>query len=346
MSGQPLAVTGGGMVTAVGLTAPSACAAIRCALNNFRETRFMDSAGEWIIGSEVPLEEPWRGPPKLARMLCRVIREAFDADRTLRPEQTPIIVCIAERERPGRFKDLKERLAVEVRRELALHPDSMIVSQGKVGVVVALREARSLLYAKRHPAVIVAGVDSYLSGPTLAAYESRRRLLTAAHSDGFIPGEGAAAVIVKRPVATDEPQLIVAGIGFGVEKAPVESGEPLRADGMVEAIRNALADARTDMAALDYRITDISGEQYAFKEAALALTRLLRVRKEELDLWHPADCIGETGAAAGPSVLNVAWAAATKGYARGDNILCHFGNDDGKRAAAVLTYRPVGRAHA
>lgn len=344
MSSAPLAIVGSGMVTAVGLTAASACAAIRCGINNFQETRFIDSAGEWIIGSEVPLEQPWRGPAKLARMLCAAVRESHEADASLEPGKTPVIVCVAERERPGRDRELKRRLMEEVSRELALPPDSITISQGKVAGVVALREARTMLYAKGHRAVIIAGVDSYLDGPTLAGYERKRRLLTADNSNGFIPGEGAAAIVVKRPVASDEPQLIVAGIGFGIEKATIDGEDPLRADGMVEAIRNALSDARTSMAALDYRITDVSGEQYSFKEAALAMTRLMRVRKEEFDIWHPADCIGEVGAAAGPAVFNVAWAASKKGYSKGRNILCHFGNDDGKRAAAVLTYQPVRHA--
>jgi len=341
VSPHPLTIVGSGMVTGIGLSAPATCAAIRCGINSFKETRFVDASGEWIIGSEVPLDEPWRGPAKLARMLCAVIRESAQTDASIQLERTPVIICISERERPGRFDDLKQRLVDEIGKDLALHPDSSIVSQGRVGGIVALREARALVYSKGHPAVIIAGVDSYLHAPALAAFEAKRRLLTAANSDGFIPGEGASAVIVKRVKPSNEPQLVVVGIGFGVERATIDSEEPIRADGLVEAVRNALADAGTDMAAIDFRIADVSGEQYAFKEAALAMTRLMKVRKEEFDIWHPADCIGEIGAAAGPAILNVAWAACTKGYSKGRNILCHFGNDDGKRAAAVLTWQAI-----
>ena len=90
------------------------------------------------------------------------------------------------------------------------------------------------------------------------------------------------------------------------------------------------------MGDLDYRITDISGEQYQFKEAALAEARLLRQHKEEFDIWHPADCIGEIGAASLPCMLGVALYAAHKGYAPGPRLLAHLGNDDGKRVALVL----------
>jgi 3-oxoacyl-[acyl-carrier-protein] synthase-1 len=273
VTGEPLMIVGSGMLTAVGLTAPSACAAIRCGLNNFRETRFIDAAGEPIVGSEVPLEEPWQGPTRLARMLCAVIRQSFEADPALEPEHTPVIICIAERGRPGRYRELKQRLADEVRKHMPFHVDSTIVSQGRVSAVVALREARALVYEKRHRAVIVAGVDSYLCAPTLAAYDGDRRLLTASNSDGFIPGEGASAIIVRRPVASADPRLCVVGIGFGLEQATIESERPLRADGLVDAIRNALVEARTAIEVLDFRITDLSGEQYLRRVAPRRLHR-------------------------------------------------------------------------
>ena len=96
---------------------------------------------------------------------------------------------------------------------------------------------------------------------------------------------------------------------------------------------------------LDFRITDNSGEQYYFKESALALSRNLRQRKTAFDIWHPADCIGEVGAAIGPCVLGIALAAARKGYAPGPGVLCHFANDDGERAALMLRYGRPGGSH-
>ena len=91
------------------------------------------------------------------------------------------------------------------------------------------------------------------------------------------------------------------------------------------------------MGDLDYRITDANGEQYIFKEGDLAVTRTLREHKGEFDIWHPVDSIGEVGAATVPCILGIAEAAARKGYSRGDNVLCHFGNDNGDRAAIILT---------
>jgi 3-oxoacyl-[acyl-carrier-protein] synthase-1 len=87
---------------------------------------------------------------------------------------------------------------------------------------------------------------------------------------------------------------------------------------------------------VDYRLTDANGEQYWFKEAALGMTRAMRVRKENFYLCHTADCIGETGAAVAPATLAHALAAAKKNYAHGSGAICHFGSDAGERVALVI----------
>ena len=85
----------------------------------------------------------------------------------------------------------------------------------------------------------------------------------------------------------------------------------------------------------DHRIADLNGEQYRFKEATLAVTRLLRDRKVMFSIWHPADSIGEIGAAALPVMLAVLLYGASKRYLPGQTFLGHLGNDDDKRAAFV-----------
>jgi 3-oxoacyl-[acyl-carrier-protein] synthase-1 len=107
---------------------------------------------------------------------------------------------------------------------------------------------------------------------------------------------------------------------------------------LAEAISSALVDGGSSMAEVDFRIADIAGEQYYFKEASLALSRTLRTRKESFDLWHPAECVGETGAAIGPLMLAVVDAACRKAYAPGPTVLCHAANDAGERMAVLARF--------
>jgi 3-oxoacyl-[acyl-carrier-protein] synthase-1 len=249
------------------------------------------------------------------------------------------LLCLAELERPGRIERQDEDFLDELQRDLGVrfHSElSMTIAQGRVGCFTALYHARKLLTERRVTRVLVAATDSLLVGPTLAQYDSVGRLLTPANSNGFIPGEGATAILVG--AAEGGPELLVRGIGFAQEKATVHSEEPLRADGLTHAMKAALSDARSSADELDFRITDTSGEQYYFKEAALAMTRILPGAKADFDFWHPADCIGDTGAAAGASMFALALASCTRGFAPGPNILLHASNDSGMRASAILRF--------
>jgi 3-oxoacyl-[acyl-carrier-protein] synthase-1 len=165
------------------------------------------------------------------------------------------------------------------------------------------------------------------------------RLLTAENSNGFMAGEGAGALLVRAPGSG--PDLLCTGVGLGSEQAHIDSEVPLRADGLTKAITTALAQAGLQMGDMDLRITDLSGEQYYFKEAALALARTLRTHKEEFPIWHPAECIGEQGATAGAAVVALADCAFRKAYAGGARVLAHMANDAGQRAALTLEYGAI-----
>lgn len=337
--GQPLAIDRTGLVTSVGLSAPAACAAIRAKLTNPSETRFIDSHGEWIMAHQVPLDAPWRGRTKLVKMAALAVDEVLAEVPRVAWAGLPLLLCVAEADRPGRLDGLDDRLFTELQAELdtRFHPASVVVAHGRVAVVVALLKARALVWEGGFEQVLIAATDSLLTWPTLSHYEREDRLLTPTNSNGFMPGEGAGALLVRRPAEGDE--LIVSGLGFGVEKAHLTSDEPLRAEGLSTAIKAALAEAGVAMHDMDFRITDLSGEQFYFKEAALALSRTLRQRKEEFDLWHPAECTGEPGAVAGVSILALADAACRKRYTKGPAIVAHMGNDAGQRAALTLHWR-------
>jgi 3-oxoacyl-[acyl-carrier-protein] synthase-1 len=339
MSTYPVAIVGSGLVTAVGLNAPSSCAAIRAKLTNPIQTRFLDSHGERLNAHSVPLETPWRGAAKLSKMAAMAIRECLELTPLRDVGRIPLLLCVAERERPGRTAGLDDELFELIQQELQVEfsDRSLIVPHGRAAVGTALLQARRMLAEGSTDHVLIAATDSLLNAETLKTYDDGGRLLTPENSNGFIPGEGAAAVLVA--AASTECRLQCSGIGMAVEPATVDSELPLRADGLSSAIRYALADAESELEDVDFRMADLSGEQYYFKEAALSLTRVLRARKETFDLWHPAECIGETGSTIGVALLVVAEAACRKGYAGGPRLLCHMGTDSGQRSALILQWR-------
>lgn len=277
----------------------------------------------------------------LLEMAAAVVLECLKQVTPTKSDQIPLLLCIAEKERPGRGDGLDEEALDWITSGIGkkFHPDSGVVARGRVSIATALRRASTLIHDQRVPYCIIAGTDGFLTASTLRAYEERHRLKTSVNSNGFIPGEGAAAVVVGPPGKPTVPRLECVGLGEAIEKATIESEEPLRADGLLEAIRAALQDSACTFDDVDYRITDLSGEQYGFKEASLAIGRGIRRVKREFEIWHPAEGVGEIGAAAGPCVLAVALAAARKKYAPGPGVLCHLAGDDGARVALVLRCR-------
>ncbi len=329
-----------GLVSSIGLTTPTTCAALRASVTNPTPSRFMGVDGEWIMAHQVALPSSAHGLDRLVQMAALAIIECLEPLPASGQRGVPLLLCVAERERPGRLEGLDDRLFTDLEKHLGInfHPThSAIVSMGRPSALMALIQARRLIHEQGVPHVLVAATDSMLVWPTLVAYGDRSRLLAQHNSNGFMPGEAAGALLVGRPShAPGELQCV--GMGLGLEPAPLSSGEPMRAEGLTAAIKQALQEAECEMHETDFRITDLSGEQYFFKEAALALARSMRKTKPEFDLWHPAEGIGEVGAAAGTAMIANAFMACRKGYAKGPRILLHAGNDAERRAAAILSW--------
>ncbi|WP_102794758.1 beta-ketoacyl synthase N-terminal-like domain-containing protein [Bowmanella denitrificans] len=337
MNNGPLAITTTGMVTGVGFDAQNSCAAIRATLDNFQETRFKDHAGNWLLGCQVPLKEGTCGSEKLVAMLTMAISECM-ASAKVSLSSTPLLICLPEIHRPGIPANQGNQIYFKTEQQLGcrFHTDSLVIKHGRAGGLIALEKARQLIYEHQHQQVIVAGVDSLLNARTLRHFEQQHQLLTSRNSDGFVPGEAAAALLVEKPV--NNSRLVCLGIGFGQETATFDSEEPLQANGLKDAVSMALNQAQLSMTEIDFRIADMSGGQYWFKESALLLSKLLRVHKEGFPLWLPADCTGEVGAATAPLAISYLVNAFENDFSNGPRVLQHCSNDDGYRAAAVFQF--------
>lgn len=337
MSGA-IGIVSVGMATAVGLDAPSACAAMRARLDGFQETRFVGPGDEWLIGAPVPLPRPWAGEKRIAHLAAAAICEAMDAVPEARG-RTTLILCLAEEGRPGRPAPDAARLLRRIGEIADLPPAerSRVVTHGRPSGHVALQQARRMLGAGEAPFVLIAGVDSYLTRLSVAHYLSKSRLLVPDNPNGFIPGEAAAAVLCA-PAARNGG-LTLHGVGLSREAAPIYNREdlPLRADGMTAAYRAALEETGIGLNRLGYRIADFIGEQYWFKQSALTMLRLVRGGKDFQDIWSPGESLGNVGAAVVPLMLGMAFTAARKGYAAGNPVLIEASNDAGACGAAVLS---------
>jgi 3-oxoacyl-[acyl-carrier-protein] synthase-1 len=331
-----------GMVCSVGLSASTGCAAMRAGINKFDELPYWDARGLPVIGAAVPgLSLDLQFGPRLVEMLTMALRDCLSGTAGTPLQKVPLFVGLAERGRPGGGAWLTDTIIRRVEANLGMkfHPDlSRVISTGHTAGFECLRIAREVLEKSAVPGCLVCAVDSYINASSLYWLDQHWRLKREGHTDGVIPGEAAAAIYVQREVPTKmEARVEVVGLGFALEKAAVLTDEPLLAHGLAEAGQQALKEAGLGFHELDFRISDVTGENYGFREHALMEGRLARVvRKEHQPLWHAADSIGDTGAAAGVVQLARAKAAWTKGYAPGARAACFTSAVPGDRAVALL----------
>jgi 3-oxoacyl-[acyl-carrier-protein] synthase-1 len=325
-----------GMVTAVGLDAPSSCAAMRARLDGFRETRFNGPRGGRLVGAPVPLPRNWIGEKRLAHMAAGAISEAFKDVPEAR-HRAALILCLAEPDRPEMVasnpENLSRRIVDMIGFKSSYRP--RIIRHGRPSGHVALVQAKRILSSGQAPFVMIAGVDSYLSTRTILRYVNDNRILAPHNPNGFIPGEAAAAIILTR---SSSAPLRLVGLGLAREPATIYNPEdrPLRGNGMTAAYRAALDETGIEMSRIGFRIADLIGESYWFKQSALANLRLVRGAHAFQDLWSPAESLGNVGAAVVPIMIGMAWIAVQKGYAAGNPILIEASNDDGACGAAIV----------
>jgi 3-oxoacyl-[acyl-carrier-protein] synthase-1 len=125
----------------------------------------------------------------------------------------------------------------------------------------------------------------------------------------------------------------------GHEFGHLYSAEAHRGDGLALAFR-ALFDSGPRGGPAPPKVgcvyAGLNGESYWAKEWAVAQIRCAERLAETLRVEHPADCIGDVGAALGPVMLGLAALELARGRVDGA-CLVWTGADRGQRVAALLS---------
>jgi 3-oxoacyl-[acyl-carrier-protein] synthase-1 len=213
---------------------------------------------------------------------------------------------------------------------------------GHTAVPSALRCASAMIQAGTVDQCIVLGVDSYIDFARLQLLDQAFRLKSQRGLDGFIPGEAAVALLVER----DDPRRPPARRVLG-RLAPPELADEAHAltgekastgTGLVAALRGAIRHLPRPVP-LAWMLCDLNGESYRAFEWGLVQARLARELGSPLIVQHPADCIGETGAAAGGLLVACALRAFARRCAAGDVAAIWNASDGGSRSA-MLAFPP------
>lgn len=333
-----LRIVASGICCALGYTAAATDCALRAGMDHFQESDFMASGGESLRVARLPDVEHW-GATRLALWVRHAVLDCLDGRVGFDTESVPLILLTLERERPHglEHEQFETALLAQKALEMQFHPQSRVIAGGRAGLGQALQQAAALMEAGHRRQVLLVGVDSYLNAASINYYLSAERLLTTDNSDGFLPGEGAAAILLEA-ASSDLPGVHVLGVGRGQEPGRPNGSVPSLAQGLSSAMVAALRQADLSPSDLDFRVSDQNGESFFAREAANALTRVAVPGGRAPATLTTADCVGEIGAATGPLML--AWLARLmpRPDGPGQRGLIHLANDHGERAAVVVAH--------
>lgn len=323
-----------GMITPVGLSLEASVAAMRAGIDGFADLSYRDDQGEPIVGAPVPVLDPdLRLRERLAELLALLLADLAEQC----PECTalPVLACLPSPSSPGidgklrsLVEDAEERAGLRLRRNGA-----RAFAAGRTAAFEALAHAR-LSLSRDLPQILLIAVDSLIGARRLLALDQAFRLKKAANSDGVIPGEAACAALVS--AEPGETAMPLHGVGFGSEPATILNEEPCLAVGLTAAVRDALEGAAAAMHDVGWTLSDTTGEAYFFEEIAIAHARNSTEPRGERPLWHAAEAIGDSGAAAGLVHLGMAAIAFARGYAPARLAIVQGSDDGTARAAAIV----------
>ena len=339
MSAAQIVITGRGLVTPVGLSTAASCAALRAGIARLQElpAGVVDAA----TNEEKPIcggLEPIAGLAKeaeterVAQLARYALTEALLSSRGNTSPQGAIGLYLG-------LDDQEDAAPVLAAcRELLPQANAHPFTDGRCAGLLALHAGLRALQQGQVAAAVVGGVDSLIRSAVLQRLLAEELLQCPANPRGIVPGEGAGFVVLETAEAAQTrgvvPQALLLAAALA-EEPTAGSDEVNQAQGLTTALRQAITEAG-GLQAPPLVICDLNGDRYRAMEWSFAAMRTIGPLPGESALWHPADCIGDTGAASG--LINLMWAseALIKGYARVEHALIWGASHNSKRAAAIL----------
>ncbi|MEZ4315733.1 MAG: hypothetical protein R3F14_47560, partial [Polyangiaceae bacterium] len=309
-----LHVAGIGMVTAIGDDTHSTIVGLAAGSRRIRRAQLCDLAGERISGAfAFPVRAEHEGFARASVLAWPALVECLDE---LGPARGPtaLIACtpLPWGGRAGReagtgspaydnWPVVLDALATEIETRGATVPEALriLIRRGHAGGFLALRAAAQMFERGEAAQVVIVGLDTHGEPATLEHLDRMGLLRSRRSPGGFLPGE-AAAVLCVRPSPVRDRGVCVRGVGI-----EVETQVPSSARAMAAAVAQAVDAWGGDSAAIGAVAIDLNGENQRQKEWCCAATQTIYRRHATPVLLHPADRLGDIGAASVPLLVGL-----------------------------------------
>ena len=351
MSAQHAWISGIGMMTPVGGCTAQTTASVRAGISLYQESSIYNKHFEPMTMALIPddilpeLKEEVASYPIFSSRQIRMLKLAqpalLEAIEALPEDQNmPIPLFLAGPEtipeRPRSITDMFPNLLI-TQTEANLDKNiSVLFPTGRAGGMQALQAALDYLDSGEQDFALIGGVDSYLDLYLLAILDRDNRVLASGIMDGFAPGEGAAFLLLcndrARMALANKPTVRINRPGMAEETGHRHSDITYTGDGLAKAMTIALQAG--DSTRVKTILSSMNGENMSAKEWGVAFARNSPSIDSDFRLEHPADCLGDTGAAIMPILAGIAAIGISKGYLPGPVLGCC--SSEGPQRGAVF----------
>jgi uncharacterized protein (TIGR02270 family) len=367
-----LVVTATGLVTSLGDTAPSSCAASRAGvlrIGDLDGTQVFDpDEGQMVpaTGHDVPhLTRGFTGLARLVRLANAALRDLLSRAGELgqlrlgllvavpsgfhrasleklqegaapqsKPAEGPSAAELRRQQLQDRFFPALERLGMPVHEPVV----QRLYFEDATGFIRALQDAQELLGNGKLDACLVGGVDSYVDARTIEALSALSILRTPTKAQGLVPGEASAFLLLDSAAASERrkvaPLARLSSLAFG--RDPVSRLDEVKDPGVTlcKVIETTL---RTCDPKPIRAIGSLNGDERRAWDWGHALVRLRqRCRLDLNSEWYPALSFGEVGSATGPLAVGWGIGRSSLGRSEPERSLVWLMDDAGGRASLVL----------
>ncbi len=218
-----------------------------------------------------------------------------------------------------------------------------LVFGDRVAFARILNKACGIMTSAQARQCLLLVADSLLNDETLDALLAQQKVKTADNPVGFIPGEGAAMILLSAGEGVGQSVAITTSIdNTAIEAPPDEDSDAQealaqwRGDKLVKALAPLLHAFEGQV--LPQLIADMNGEECRARECGFLRVALKRefpaAQVPEFEL--PALGFGEVGTMMGPLALLITLAAVARGYLASHEVIITLSEACGKRAAIKL----------
>ena len=344
-------ITAIGALTPLGESVEATCAAIEAGISRVTEHAYYQCTPddpEWdedlpLFSASVPTIDPFTdGLDRFMELAMPSLTEVMEKSNLKRTDlaQTSFYLSLPQQDEATFNLGLAANLLPALCKQTGLtsFQNTKINQSGHTGVFAHISEASDLLESGSSEFCIVGGVDSYLLENRLAFLDSTWRIRSDRNVDGFIPGEASIMLMLETEshARARGAQILakITSIAEGLEPDVISSEKTSSGSGLTQAIRGILDNSSNKNFESVY--CSLNGESYYAFEWGIQVTRLNSAFDKLANLEHPAEYVGDIGAATGGLLIASATNALQNGLNESNNALLWSSADTEQRMALCL----------